>query len=74
VVLAFTSASQDIVFDAYRADVVKPEQRGLSAVLSVVGYRVAMLTSGAAALVLVAGSGFIPALGWRNTYLVMAGG
>ena len=32
-----------------------------------------MLTSGAAALVLVAGSGFIPALGWQNTYLVMAG-
>jgi PAT family beta-lactamase induction signal transducer AmpG len=32
-----------------------------------------MLTSGAAALVLVAGSGFIPALGWKNTYLVMAG-
>jgi PAT family beta-lactamase induction signal transducer AmpG len=73
VLLAFTSASQDIVFDAYRADVAKPEQRGLAAALTVVGYRVAMLTSGAAALVLVAGSGFIPALGWKNTYLVMAG-
>jgi PAT family beta-lactamase induction signal transducer AmpG len=72
VLLAFTSASQDIVFDAYRADVAKPEQRGLAAALTVVGYRVAMLTSGAAALVLVAGSGFIPALGWKNTYLVMA--
>lgn len=71
--LAFTSASQDIVFDAYRTDVAKPEQRGLAAALTVVGYRVAMLTSGAAALVLVAGSGFIPALGWKNTYLVMAG-
>jgi PAT family beta-lactamase induction signal transducer AmpG len=73
VLLAFTSASQDIVFDAYRAEVVKPEQRGPAAALSVVGYRVAMLTSGAAALVLVVGSGFIPALGWRTTYLVMAG-
>jgi PAT family beta-lactamase induction signal transducer AmpG len=73
VLLAFTSASQDIVFDAYRTDIAKPEQRGLAAALTVVGYRVAMLTSGAAALVLVAGSGFIPALGWKNTYLVMAG-
>ncbi len=72
VLLAFTSASQDIVFDAYRTDIAKPEQRGLAAALTVVGYRVAMLTSGAAALVLVAGSGFIPALGWKNTYLVMA--
>ncbi len=72
VLLAFASASQDIVFDAYRTDVAKPEQRGLAAALTVVGYRVAMLTSGAAALVLVAGSGLIPALGWKNTYLVMA--
>src|SRR5260221_6197281 len=31
-----------------------------------------MLGSGALGLVLVAGSGWIPALGWRNTYLLMA--
>lgn len=72
VLVAFASASQDIVFDAYRTDVAKPEQRGLAAAFTVVGYRIAMLTSGAAALVLVAGSGVVPALGWRNTYLVMA--
>ncbi len=73
VLVAFTSASQDIVFDAYRTDVARPKQRGLAAAFTVVGYRVAMLTSGAAALVLVAGSGFIPALGWKSTYLLMAG-
>src|SRR6185437_11509928 len=33
---------------------------------------IAMLVSGALALVLAAGSGWIPALGWRTTYLVMA--
>lgn len=71
--IAFASASQDIAYDAYRTDLARPEQRGLAAALTVVGYRTAMLTSGALALVLVAGSGFIPALGWRNTYLVMAG-
>src|SRR5258705_13573694 len=32
-----------------------------------------MLTSGALALVLAAGSGWIGGLGWRDTYLVMAG-
>src|SRR5260221_1036156 len=31
-----------------------------------------MLGSGALGLVLVAGSGWIPALGWRNTYVLMA--
>jgi PAT family beta-lactamase induction signal transducer AmpG len=70
--VAFASASQDIVVDAYRTDVVTREERGLAGALGVVGYRIAMLVSGALALVLVAGSGFIPALGWRNTYLLMA--
>jgi len=70
--VAFASASQDIVVDAYRTDVVSREQRGIAGALGVVGYRLAMLASGALALVLVAGSGWIPALGWRNTYLLMA--
>ena len=70
--VAFASASQDIVVDAYRTDVVSREERGLAGALGVVGYRLAMLVSGALALVLVSGSGWIPALGWRNTYLIMA--
>src|SRR5438876_4216631 len=69
--VAFASASQDIVVDAYRTDVASRE-RGLAGALGVVGYRLAMLVSGALALVLVASSGWIPALGWRNTYLLMA--
>lgn len=70
--VAFTSASQDIVYDAYRTDITTPEKRGLAAALLVVGYRTAMLVSGALALVLAAGSGWIPALGWRDTYFLMA--
>src|SRR5437867_34975 len=70
--VAFASASQDIVVDAYRTDVASREERGPAGALGVVGYRLAMLASGALALVLVAGSGWIPALGWRNTYLLMA--
>src|SRR5689334_21411144 len=70
--VAFASASQDIVVDAYRTDVVTREQRGIAGALGVVGYRIAMLVSGALALVLVGGSGWIPALGWHSTYLLMA--
>ena len=72
VAVAFVSASQDIVVNAYTTDISTKEQRGLAGALTVVGYRIAMLASGALALVLVAGDGWIPALGWRNTYFVMA--
>ena len=65
--LTFTSASQDIVIDAYRTDVLREKERGLGAAVSVTGYRIAMLVSGALALIL-AGP-----LGWRLTYLLMAG-
>jgi PAT family beta-lactamase induction signal transducer AmpG len=65
--VAFTSASQDIVIDAYRTDVLQEQQRGVGAAVFVMGYRIAMLVSGALALVL---SDYI---GWRNTYLLMAG-
>jgi PAT family beta-lactamase induction signal transducer AmpG len=71
-VVAFASASQDIVYDAYRTDIAKPEQRGLAAAMTVVGYRTAMLTSGALALVLVAGAGWFRALSWQETYFLMA--
>jgi MFS transporter, PAT family, beta-lactamase induction signal transducer AmpG len=65
--LAFFSASQDIAFDAYRTDVLEARQRGAGAAVSVLGYRVAMLTSGALALVLA------DRIGFQSTYLVMAG-
>ena len=73
VFVAFASASQDIVVDAYRTDLVKPEARGLAAALNVLGYRVAMLTSGALALVLAVGSAGIGAIGWNGVYFTMAG-
>jgi MFS transporter, PAT family, beta-lactamase induction signal transducer AmpG len=72
VFVAFASASQDIVFDAYRTDIATAEQRGLAAALTVIGYRLAMLTSGALALVLVAGTAAAPGLSWKATYLLMA--
>jgi PAT family beta-lactamase induction signal transducer AmpG len=65
--VAFTSASQDIVIDAYRTDVLHEKERGVGAAVFVTGYRVAALVSGALALVL------SDHIGWRSTYLLMAG-
>jgi PAT family beta-lactamase induction signal transducer AmpG len=65
--LAFASASQDVVVDAYRTDVLTEKERGLGAAVSVLGYRIALLISGALALVL------SDQIGWRNTYWLMAG-
>lgn len=64
--VAFISASQDVVFDAYRADVLRPVERGIGAAVSVLGYRLAMLVSGALALIL------SDQIGWQNTYWLMA--
>lgn len=65
--VAFASASQDIVLDAYRTDILHEKERGVGAALSVLGYQIAMLTSGALALIL------SDHLGWRHTYWLMAG-
>lgn len=78
VFVAFASASQDIVFDAYRTDVLRPPERGIGAAVSVLGYRIAMLVSGALALIIAGGGEFyglvtITGIGWRSTYLIMAG-
>jgi PAT family beta-lactamase induction signal transducer AmpG len=58
----------DIVFDAWRAESLRPEQRGLGAAWSVVGYRLAMLVSGGLALMLAD-----LYLGFAGTYRLMAG-
>ena len=65
--VAFSSASQDIVFDAYRADILRDKERGVGAAVSVLGYRLAMLVSGALALIL------SDQIGWQATYWLMAG-
>ena len=64
--VAFLSASLDIVFDAYRTDTLYSHERGLGAAVWVNGYRVALLVAGAGALVLA------DYVGWQVTYLAMA--
>ena len=48
---AFLSASQDVVVDAYRTDVLAARERGLGGSLSVFGYRLAMILSGGVAFI-----------------------
>ncbi len=65
-VTAFFSASQDIAIDAYRADVLREAELGPGAATGVVGYRMAMLVSGAFALI---ASDHLP---WQSVYSVIA--
>jgi PAT family beta-lactamase induction signal transducer AmpG len=65
-IVAYASASQDIVIDAYRTDVLHEKERGVGAAVFVMGYRIALLFSGALALVL------SEEIGWKNTYFLMA--
>jgi PAT family beta-lactamase induction signal transducer AmpG len=51
VLVAFVSASQDVVIDAYRTDLLRAQERGLGASLSVLGYRLAMILSGGIAFI-----------------------
>lgn len=67
VMITSMSASQDIVVDAYRTDVLRERERGIGAGVFVTGYRIAMLVSGALALI------FSEIIGWRLTYCLMAG-
>jgi len=50
--VAFFSASQDIVIDAYRIEILDDDQQGAGAAMTQAGYRVGMIASGAGALYL----------------------
>lgn len=67
VIIAFCSASQDIVFDAWKTDVLAAEERGTGAAISVLGYRLGMLVSGGLALWMADRW-----LGWQGMYWLMA--
>ena len=67
VMLSFFGASQDIVVDAYRAEYLSKDELGPGVGVAILGYRVAMITSGALALML---AEYLP---WRVVYCLMAG-
>ena len=65
IVVAFTSASQDIVIDAYRIELLEEDEQGAGAGVIVFGYRMGMLTAGAGALWL------NTIMSWPQVYMVM---
>ena len=64
--LAFFSATQDIAFDAYSAEVLNAQERAAGAAIRTLGYRVGMIISGGLALVIAP-----QWLGWGGTYMLM---
>ena len=67
VFVAFVSATQDIVIDAYRIDVLDPKEYGAGAAVAIWGWHIGgTLIGGAGGLYLA------DALGWNATYQVLA--
>ncbi|HUO06523.1 MAG TPA: MFS transporter, partial [Candidatus Binataceae bacterium] len=64
--VAFLSASQDIVIDAYRVEILDPARQGPGAGMVQTGYRIAMLVAGAGALLIA------DRAGWFAAYAAMA--
>jgi PAT family beta-lactamase induction signal transducer AmpG len=65
-IITFLSATQDIAGDAYRTDVLKPNELETGASVWVLGYRIALLATSFLALVL---ADYLP---WNVVYLIMA--
>ncbi|WP_367118723.1 MFS transporter [Phenylobacterium sp.] len=65
--VAFVSATQDIVIDAWRIEAAEVEKQGAMAAAYQWGYRIAMIVAGAAPLLIA------ETYGWSTSYAVMAG-
>ena len=73
--VAFASATQDIVIDAYRIESAPERLQAAMAASYMTGYRLAMIIAGAGALALAAWFGSNSGYdyhGWQVTYLLMA--
>lgn len=64
--IAFFSASQDIVVDAYRIEILEDHEQGAGAAATQAGYRAGMLASGAGAIALA------DFASWPETFAILA--
>jgi PAT family beta-lactamase induction signal transducer AmpG len=64
--VTFFSASQDIVADAYRTDVLRPSEYGPGASAYITGYRIALIATGAGAVYLAS------SMPWQYVYFTCA--
>lgn len=65
--VAFFSASQDVVLDAYRRELLKDEELGLGNAIHVQAYRLAGLVPGSLGVIM---GDYLP---WSTVFMVMAG-
>ncbi|OED39294.1 MFS transporter [Chromatiales bacterium (ex Bugula neritina AB1)] len=76
VALGFSSATQDIVIDAFRIESAGPELQALLSSTYIAGYRIGMIVAGAGALYLASQFGSTKEVydysAWMNTYAIMA--
>jgi MFS transporter, PAT family, beta-lactamase induction signal transducer AmpG len=77
VMLGFSSATQDIVIDAFRIESAEAKMQAILSSVYIAGYRVAMIVSGAGAIALAQYLGSTKAHysydAWKWSYLAMAG-
>ncbi len=76
VLLGFSSATQDIVIDAYRIECADSKKQAMLSATYVAGYRIGMLIAGAGSLFLASYLGSSKNLysleAWQQTYMIMA--
>jgi MFS transporter, PAT family, beta-lactamase induction signal transducer AmpG len=68
ILTAFCSATQDIAIDAYKVDLLRPNERAAGSATYTMGYRLASIIGGGVALFLA------DHLSWNTVYLVLAFG
>jgi PAT family beta-lactamase induction signal transducer AmpG len=76
VLLGFSSATQDIVIDAYRIECAEKELQGMLSASYIAGYRIGMMAAGAGALAVAAHVGTSKELyvhqAWQTAYFAVA--
>jgi len=75
VLLGFSSASQDIVIDAYRIEIINEEYQAAMSAMYIAGYRIGMIVAGAGGLYLADYFGIenqYSYSAWQTTYLIMS--
>ena len=75
ILLGFSSASQDIVIDAYRIEIISDKYQAAMSAMYIAGYRIGMMVAGAGGLYLAAYFGTenkYTYSAWQTTYLIMS--
>jgi PAT family beta-lactamase induction signal transducer AmpG len=67
ILISFFSASQDIIVDAYRVEILDEAERGFAMPPAILGYRIALIVAASLALV------WADEYSWQTVYLFMAG-